>query len=344
MATTFWQRDLASSFDDARDTLSSWDKCMDKNYCKWPVIVGIIIGSLILISVLICIIRCACCGAACCCSCMSCCTSCCPSGGRKHKNHESLPSPAPMPYDGPIDTQYASRAGMPMYGAGFPSSVSTYGSSAPQYAQFDASTNKGGKFNEDALPAMPSWDTATQRKVQVEIEEEEPPRNQEVGIAMKPLDRDGSLHADYGNTHSATSPMLPNAAGAPLRSPVSPYAQTRSQSNDMYTPQSRTSPDDRSTDPYFRQPQQNSYNTYDSPYQINQESGVLTSTGGQRTQSPPRDDYRYASPAPYTDNYRHNQRGFQESAYDNYPPSGYDAYQPPQQVNRRPVDGSWRDI
>ncbi|OQE14407.1 hypothetical protein PENFLA_c038G01219 [Penicillium flavigenum] len=41
---TLWARGTASDLESVPDTFSSWDKCMAKSYCKWPVIVGIIVG------------------------------------------------------------------------------------------------------------------------------------------------------------------------------------------------------------------------------------------------------------------------------------------------------------
>ncbi|OCK89973.1 uncharacterized protein K441DRAFT_581554, partial [Cenococcum geophilum 1.58] len=65
MATLLWRRDIASSTGDIKSTFSSWDKCMAKAYCKWPVIAVIIIGSCIVLSILFCLFRCICCGAEC---------------------------------------------------------------------------------------------------------------------------------------------------------------------------------------------------------------------------------------------------------------------------------------
>ncbi|KAJ5872093.1 uncharacterized protein N7529_004446 [Penicillium soppii] len=46
-----WARDTASDLESVPSTFSSWDKCMTKSYCKWPVIAGIIVGSVILLAV-----------------------------------------------------------------------------------------------------------------------------------------------------------------------------------------------------------------------------------------------------------------------------------------------------
>ncbi|KAI9808911.1 MAG: hypothetical protein M1827_007136 [Pycnora praestabilis] len=78
---------------------------------------------------------------------MSCCTSCCPGGGRGHK-HQKLDQGnqyQPAPYQG-----YQPAQAPPRY-------------EPPRYAQFDIS--RGGKVSDDSLPAMPVWDSASQRKV-----------------------------------------------------------------------------------------------------------------------------------------------------------------------------------
>lgn len=205
MATLLWRRDIASSTGDIKSTFSSWDKCMAKAYCKWPVIAVIIIGSCIVLSILFCLFRCICCGAECACCCFKCCTSCCPSGGRKgHKRMNSINSAPPPPLPGyqpafqpsPINTQYRSPD-PPAF-------------EKPQYAQFDAPSKP---INEDALPHMPSWGDATSKKVEKTVAPAEPG-----DVELNRLNHNGS----------ATSPMLAGAAGAPLRSPArSPVHLTR---------------------------------------------------------------------------------------------------------------------
>ena len=121
----------------AKETLSSWDSCMAKAYCKWPAIIGIIVASVILVSVLACCFRCLCCG-----------LSFCPCGGRRSKRSKYPSGPSafnPAPYQG------------------YQPANSPHGYAPPQYAQFDVS--KGNKINEDSLPAMPSWDSAQQKRV-----------------------------------------------------------------------------------------------------------------------------------------------------------------------------------
>ncbi|KAH7116806.1 hypothetical protein B0J11DRAFT_571302, partial [Dendryphion nanum] len=70
---------VRNPLDEAKDTLSSWDKCMAKSYCKWPVIVVIIVGVLFTVSMIFCIYKCGKCATCCCCC--NCCSCCAPSGG-----------------------------------------------------------------------------------------------------------------------------------------------------------------------------------------------------------------------------------------------------------------------
>ena len=106
---------------------------MAKAYCKWPAIIGIIIGCALLISILACCFRCLCCG-----------LSFCPSGRRRTKRSTHPSAFKPAPYQGyqPANTPH--------------------GYAPPQFAHFDVSKNKA---HEDSLPAMPSWDSASQKRV-----------------------------------------------------------------------------------------------------------------------------------------------------------------------------------
>lgn len=150
----FLPRDLGDDISNTANTFSSWDSCMSEGYCKWPVIVGIIIGSLILVSVIWCCVRCCCCGMDCCCGCFSCFNRCCPGPRRKNEGYQQ--APPQQPYGG----QYQGPAQPMTYGG--------YAYRGPQTATFDAPTTKNGKYNEDALPAMPSWDQANSRHVRDE--------------------------------------------------------------------------------------------------------------------------------------------------------------------------------
>ena len=116
------------------------------NILRWPVIVGIVILSLTILSVIFCIVRCVCCGAQCCCGCLSCLSCCCPSRRRKAPK-QSLAYP-PNPY-----------AAVP-YHQQFPASYT-----GPQTAQFNTSPKAYMAVDEDALPAMPTWETSAQKRV-----------------------------------------------------------------------------------------------------------------------------------------------------------------------------------
>ncbi|KAI5271587.1 hypothetical protein E4T47_05096 [Aureobasidium subglaciale] len=183
-------RDMSSEVSDVKNTFSGWDQCMTKAYCKWPVIIGIILGVVIAASMIWCLIRCICCGAECCCgclSCFSCCTSCCSSSSHHSNKGYTQPMTAAPP-QGPQYTQYQASAA-PVYRA----------QQAAQYARFDAPGAGGNKaFNEDALPAMPSWGQSRTVRQQEEVDEMEM----------------GRLH-QYHNNNQAAQPMLSK----------SPYAQ-----------------------------------------------------------------------------------------------------------------------
>ena len=166
MAPSLWdivRRSTLSDIESSPQTFSSWHNCMQKSYCKyanlvtilttgqirsdqfrWPVIIGIIIASVVVFSVVWCCVRCLCCGLSCCCDCLTCCDSC--RGRRKRSKYADGP-PAFAPYQG-----YQPAPAPPVY-------------EPPRFATFDAPSNTG-KIHEDSLPAMPSWDTASSRRVE----------------------------------------------------------------------------------------------------------------------------------------------------------------------------------
>ncbi|SZF02875.1 unnamed protein product [Blumeria hordei] len=152
-----------------KSTFSSWDNCMTQVYCKWPVIVGVLIAGLILLSIITCIARCLCCGYSCCCACFSflkccsCCGGCC--DGKRSKSMRYADEPA-----------YNSQ------GYKAPAPMMAVANISPQYAQFPTASSgqaagRGG-VNEDALPAMPSWDSASKVHVPDDAEDN---NNGEVG-------------------------------------------------------------------------------------------------------------------------------------------------------------------
>ncbi|KAI4775594.1 hypothetical protein E4T52_09440 [Aureobasidium sp. EXF-3400] len=174
-------RDISSEVDGVKNTFSGWDQCMTKAYCKWPVIIGIVVGAVIAISVIWCLVRCLCCGLECCCSCLSCfscCTSCCNNNHRRHQGYTQPPPPVSQ---------------FPQYAQYQPAAAPVYRSQQqqkPQYAHFDAPSKP---YNEDALPAMPSWNNSrTLRQQDTDVNEMEM----------------GSMH------NAAAQPMLPKSPRA----------------------------------------------------------------------------------------------------------------------------------
>ncbi|KIW09290.1 uncharacterized protein PV09_00207 [Verruconis gallopava] len=190
-----------------KNTFSSWDSCMSKAYCKWPVIAGIIIGSLILLSVLVCIGRCICCGAECACCCFRCCAGCCGSR-RRDRGHKQLDPVAPTPYGS------RGASGLPMYNSQYRSAPPPIyqNNTVPQTATFE------GKVHEDSLPAMPSWENATERRVEVIEDVKQPIESHE----MEKLSPTGQKSPTPVPGYAA--PSQPASAMAIGNGPHSPYA------------------------------------------------------------------------------------------------------------------------
>ncbi|KAB8074730.1 hypothetical protein BDV29DRAFT_118210 [Aspergillus leporis] len=229
-----WPRDFVSDLKSAPETLSSWDNCMAKSYCKWPVIVAIIVGALIVISILACVINCLCCGIQCC-KCCGCCSCCCPSPRRKKEPkyldepYNQPPPPMPPP---PTNNPYQPPQALPTY-------------RGAQVARFDTPPSPAAsKVNEDALPAMPTWDSAVTKRVEdgnhrhdaMEMEPLNPsnlgprrtpsaPRLNGVGYMGPPPARTGtaltssSYYTDDQSAYRARSP------GVASPGPISPYEQ-----------------------------------------------------------------------------------------------------------------------
>ncbi|KAH8427808.1 uncharacterized protein LDX57_005513 [Aspergillus melleus] len=202
-----WARDIASDLKDAPETLSSWDNCMAKSYCKWPVIAAIIVGGVIVISVLACVINCLCCGYQCCKSC--CCSCCCPSRN-KNRQPKYMDDPYNAPLNQPYNQPYNQPPPMqpppmqppaPVNDPYKPSPSPATGYRGAQVARFDSPSSPGhSKFNEDALPAMPSWDNAVTRRV-----EDSDPHSD--AMEMEPL------NAANQPPHRTPSAPRPNAGG-----------------------------------------------------------------------------------------------------------------------------------
>lgn len=317
MATLLWHRDLSTDASNIRNTFTSWDSCMSKTYCKWPVIAGIIIGSLILLSLLWCVFRCLCCGAECCCGCLACCNACCPSPRRGHRGKDGYyqqPPPQPAFQPAPYQSypQYQS-APPPVYGA------AGGGYRGAQTATFDVPGKNGAPttYNEDALPPMPSWDNAASRHVEeddVEMEKLDHPQAQQQSLLPNQQDpyrsqqqqAGGDIGAMYASPYHDEAQQRQHAV-----SPVSAAA------NSVYPPTYHTSPVSTMYEPARQsygagyEPQGQQYGgSYNQP---SQQYG-----GGYTPSVAP--SYHTTVPGPVSP--------------------------PPQNAGftRKPVQGSWRDV
>ncbi|ETN39554.1 uncharacterized protein HMPREF1541_05780 [Cyphellophora europaea CBS 101466] len=176
----------------APDTFTSWDKCMDKAYCKWPAIIGIVVGSLILLSVLFCLVQCICCGVSCAKMLCCCCNGCDCGGKNRRRDRDDRPSHKDNEY-------HQLHSQNPYSGYQPPSMMAPTYRGVPQTATFEDS--KGG----DTLPAMPTWDNATTHRVEVQ----EPPRHRPDDVEM------GRLNPGYskgGYDQVPLSPASPTGA------------------------------------------------------------------------------------------------------------------------------------
>lgn len=172
---------------------------------------AIIIGSLIVLSLLFSIFRCCCLGVECCCGIFACCNACCPSPRRtKTKYVEAPQQPAP---------QYAYLPQAPM-GYFPPAGVAT--------ATFDAPSGqpkKAANIRADALPAMPSWNTAATRRIEYEEEEaEDAPLTRPVNQSLRPVSPlPGGPYGSQDVPMTRLDPRRPTAnAGRINPPPVSP--------------------------------------------------------------------------------------------------------------------------
>ncbi|EED22073.1 conserved hypothetical protein [Talaromyces stipitatus ATCC 10500] len=170
MIMSLLERSVADEANSVKSTFSSWDSCMAKTYCKWPVIAGIIVGSIIILGIVGCLVSCLCCGYQCCKGCCGCCYSCCDCGGSRHNRggskyagppqqpyYQQPPPPDPMNfgYRQPIAAASSLSAGPPPAYRG------------PTTASFDQPSKAAHvHVNEDELPPMPTWADAQTRHVE----------------------------------------------------------------------------------------------------------------------------------------------------------------------------------
>ncbi|KAK0912603.1 hypothetical protein LTR02_002754 [Friedmanniomyces endolithicus] len=322
MATLLWQRSLASDAAGVKTTFSSWNSCMSKAYCKWPVIVGIIIDSLIVLSLLWCLFQCLCCGAECCCGCLACCNACCPSPRRSKRDNAGYQQQPPPPPPQPVYQPYPQYQSVPppMYAA-----AGGYRGTQPlaQTATFDAPGPKASLpqvYNEDALPPMPSWDNATSKHVEEEDNEdmemaklEHPQEAQQQSL----LQHQDEYREPYGYEQPQLQLQATPAAGDMGTMHATPYhdydhhqqyaaSPISTARNSAYPPTYPTSPPS---------------NRYEPPQHFQPQQQQQWGGGGGYAPSTMAPSYHTAQPG----------------MYDPAPSQGAG-------LSRKPVQGSWRDV
>ncbi|GFP52460.1 hypothetical protein TASIC1_0001061200 [Trichoderma asperellum] len=225
LATEVVRRDIVADADnkisDVKQAFSSWNGCMAHVYCKWPAIALMIIGGLILLSIIICI----CCG--------NCCGCCDAPGGAARKQ---LEAPYVPQQSGGYRQEAPMVVNMPSHSTAPAFSVpASHG--PPQYAEFDVS-----KHDADALPAMPSWETANSKQIVLE---------EEVEMDTLPPKKE---------------PLTPQNMNSPgFRGQQQQQQQQRSMGrNDPYNRQQNNSPGYMNT--YGQQPTTSPYGAHDQAY------------------------------------------------------------------------------
>ncbi|CRK41968.1 hypothetical protein BN1708_008625 [Verticillium longisporum] len=214
--------DVTNTVTDIRTALSSWDNCISVSWCKWPVIAVIIVGGLIIFSIVWCVIRCMCCGLSCCCTCFSClkccgnCCGCCDApGDKKHKYlDESYGAHALPPGQGYKSQPAMFASAIPVSNPDMTPSHGVTTASPPQYAEFDVSK----KRLSDALPAMPTWESAGSKRISLEQE----------AVEMDTMKKPVAAQSMNNLQSSPTIPLMATGAMSPhLPSPNTPYGQAQ---------------------------------------------------------------------------------------------------------------------
>ncbi|GAB7359978.1 hypothetical protein MBLNU230_g7502t1 [Neophaeotheca triangularis] len=358
---------------DPLNTLSSWDNCMSETYCKWPVIAAIILGSILVLSIIWCIARCLCCGLEACCGCFSCCNSCCPSPRRSRKDGYEQPMPPPQFHQFP--PQYGQPAAPMMYG---PSPTHNppglYGGYRGATATFDSpSTAKSPTtYNEDALPAMPSWGAATSRRVEAseDVEMANMDNAQQQSLLAQQQQQPNNSPRYYGQQQDqgdlgamAASPYY-NDDKNPY-GPISPYSPPPAfqQQQQQQYPQPQQQYSQQTPQPLHRAPSSHYTTSSPPPSTIHAPQPM---PGYARPPSP--NSYYASAPPPPSTVYNPSpvqaypgqsaypgQQSYETSAA---PPPSYRTAAPslvagsppapaaagPGAVARKPVGGSWRDV
>jgi len=215
----------------------------------------------------------------------------------------------------------------------------------PQYAQFDAPSSK--PINGDALPAMPSWETAQSRRVEVE---EMPDHHTDI-VELSSLNNNPR--------DEVRVPMLAQTEHADQSPLPSPYA---------YSPPHEQAP---FTGNHYgaAQSSQNGYRGASSPPPPQQQRRPVHYGAGAQGYSAQQPYAAHSQGDGMSPGYMGSQHNdlvstvsptYANAGYTGYAPSGStrfeDSYAPHQQersppfqeqrqqVGRKPVNGTWRDI
>ena len=340
---------------------------------RWPVIVGIVVGSLIILSIVFCIARCVCFGAECACCCFRCCTGCC-GGGSRRDGYQQQPPPAyppTYPPGGGYNQPY--RSPQPL---AYSSPQPQYNARGAQFASFDVSK----PINEDSLPAMPTWEDATSKKIET-IEEPEGHEMDKLnpdGLAPSgapklpsfdttPTDeRESFVGGQQNVSHGDSSSGYRGSAPAPVQTGAGFGSQAYGGYGGGYAPANQRSPQ-ASPPPqaalgYGSRPGYDRSQSYNSqqrsprspPVQGYGQSGLPSPYGAPRNQPSP--VYAPGGSAAYDPPINNQQYNAYEQPGNN---GSYHAYNPGQSLGgynnqgygdqgygapRRPAQGSWRDV
>ena len=240
---------------------------------------------------------------------------------------------------------------------------------APQYARFDAPSGKNGyrgKNNDDALPAMPSWDTATSKKVQDDDEVVEMEKlDHDAAEPMLPkhdrsddgdLGSMGAVGSQYGNADYRQPQYASVPAAGPHNDHQSYYAQPQSATGQQHGPAQEQQAYHQSQNygyghsfarqeqqiDHMRQPQDASQQQFYQQQQLQQLQQQQQQPPGMRYQS--HDSNWTSNPAPSAAPPPSSSQTRDPPMHSPIQPQQYgepNIYAP---VGRKPVQGTWRDV
>jgi len=242
-----------------------------------------------------------------------------------------------------------------------------YGPQAGGVATFDAPSKSMGMgartVTEDSLPVMPTWESASTRRVEdpdAIVEEEDAHLQQEQAAhatggesyAMSPMNPSGDEARQSLLAPQPQRPIQQSALQSPPQRPYE-YQDTGYHSPAQHEFEGRQMQTNYAPNPY----QDNTYN-YNTAQQGISHATPAPSYHTQQPMSPyqPRPTYP-AQPSQQTDNY-YAANPYQSSQYQLQPTyeadTSYNSYAPQRapsggwgeggSINRRPVNGSWRDV